>query len=268
MRDEVLVQRAVALMALLACGAPGSREAESVVQATPAKVSDNGDGTYKNPILCADYSDVDVIRVGQDYYMTASSINMTPGLPVLHSRDLVHWKLIGHGLQKLPPALMASKVRREDELGYDRVRSGWGVWAPSLRHHDGSFWIYWCDPYAGVYMVKARDPAGPWTEPHLVQKALGWIDPCPLWDEETRKAYLVHAYAGSRAGFNSRIDMREMSWDGESLPHRGERAVTLYDFTATAKLELSEDAGPGVRAGFGVIGSSGFDVGLQRTGGR
>src|SRR5688572_31917294 len=93
-------------------------------------VADNGDGTYKNPIIHADYSDPDAIRVGDDYYMISSSFNHMPGLPVLHSKDLVNWSLIGHVLQRQYPLDHFSKVQH-----------GNGVWAPSIRHHNGEFYI-------------------------------------------------------------------------------------------------------------------------------
>jgi beta-xylosidase len=174
-------------------------------------------GTYTNPIISADIPDPDVIRVGTDYYMTSSSFNLTPGLPVYHSEDLVHWTMIGHALERNPPALYTFQGRTADQLDYDRVRLGLGVYAPSIRHHDGHFWIYWADPDAGVYMVKARNPAGPWSEPVLVHKAHGWIDPSPLWDEATGKAYLTYAFAKSRVGVNGLINVSEMSWDGTRL---------------------------------------------------
>ena len=85
-------------------------------------VSDQGDGTYRNPVLFADYSDPDVIRVGEDYYLVASSFNCVPGLPLLHSRDLVNWRLIGHALPRLVP-----------EEVYSKVQPGNGVWAPATQ---------------------------------------------------------------------------------------------------------------------------------------
>jgi len=183
-------------------------------------------GEYTNPILPADYSDPDVVRVGTDYYMTASSFNMIPGLPILHSEDLVHWTIIGHGIDHNPEALFSYKNRKVSELDYDRPRLGNGVYAPAIRHHGGFFWIYWGDPDAGVYMIKAKDAAGPWSKPVLVHKASGWIDPCPLWNEITGKAYLSHAFAKSRAGVNGRIEVVEMSSDGTRLI--GE-PVTVFD---------------------------------------
>ena len=160
------------------------------------------DGTYTNPVLYADYSDPDVIAVGDDYYLTASSFNCIPGLPVLHSRDLVHWEIIGHALQELEPK----------EL-FDRPQHGKGVWAPSIRYHQGEFYIYWGDPDHGVFMVKAKNPSGPWDKPVHVVKGKGMIDPCPLWDDDGR-CYLVNGWAGSRAGFNSVLTIRELSADG------------------------------------------------------
>jgi len=181
---------------------------------------------YQNPIIPADYSDPDVIRVGNDYYMTASSFNMVPGLPVLHSKDLVHWTLIGHGIQRLPDALIPYPNRNVHDLNYDRPRLGRGAFAPSIRYHEGWYWIFWADPDGGIYQVKAKNPAGPWGEPVLVHKASGIIDPSPLWDSKTGKAYLSHAYAASRAGFNERIDVWEMTPDGTQL--LGD-PVTIFD---------------------------------------
>jgi beta-xylosidase len=145
-------------------------------------VADNGDGTYKNPILCADYSDPDVIRVGDDFYMAASSFNCVPGLPILHSKDLVNWEIIGHA------------VPRFADKRFDIPQHGNGIWAPSIRYHDGWFWIFVGDPDAGVLMTKAKDPAGPWTPLHLVKEGKGPIDACPLWDDDGN-AYPVHAWA-------------------------------------------------------------------------
>lgn len=161
-------------------------------------VADQGDGTYQNPVLHADYSDPDICRAGNDFYMTASSFNCTPGLPVLHSKDLVNWKLIGHALDQVLPFDHFSVPQH-----------GNGVWAPAIRYHEGAFYIFWGDPDFGIYRVKAEDPAGPWEEPVLVEEGKGLIDPCPLWDEDGN-AYLVHAYAGSRASIKSLLVVKKM----------------------------------------------------------
>jgi beta-xylosidase len=160
---------------------------------------DNGDGTYQNPVLNADYSDPDVICVGDDYYLTASSFQCMPGLPVLHSRDLVNWTIIGYALQRQFPG--------------ELPQHGNGVWAPSIRHHNGEFYIYWGDPDRGVMMVKAKNPSGPWEEPVCVIPGKGMIDTCPLWDDDG-SCYLVNGWANSRAGFNSVLTVRELSADG------------------------------------------------------
>lgn len=163
-------------------------------------VADQGDGTYKNPVLYADYSDPDACRVGDDFYMTASSFNCLPGLPILHSKDLVNWTLIGAAIPyKLVP-----------DATPERPEHGNRVWAPAIRYHNGQFYIFWGDPDQGVFMVKAKDPKGPWTEPVLVKEAKGVIDPCPFWDEDGR-VYLAHAYAGSRAEFKSVIAVCELN---------------------------------------------------------
>jgi len=177
-------------------------------------VADNGDGTYKNPVIHADYSDPDAIRVGDNYYMIASSFNHVPGLPVLHSKDLVNWTLTSHALKKQPPY-----------DAYDKVQHGAGVWAPSLRYHNGEFYIYYPDPDFGIYLTKAKSITGPWSEPILVQEGRGLIDPCPLWDDDG-KAYLVHAYAGSRAGIKSIIVVKEMNREGTKIIGN---AVLVYD---------------------------------------
>ena len=168
-------------------------------------VADNGDGTYTNPVLYADYSDPDAVRVDDDYYLVASSFNCVPGLPILHSRDLVNWELIGHALEKQPPFDV-----------FDKVQHGGGVWAPCIRYHNNEFYIYYPDPDFGVYMVKATNPKGPWSEPLLVQAGKGLIDPSPLWDTDG-KAYLVYALAGSRAGVKSVILINRMNADGTKL---------------------------------------------------
>lgn len=182
-----------------------------------AWTADRGDGTYRNPVLAGDWSDPDVVRVGEDYYLTASSFGRVPGLPLLHSRDLVNWSLIGHALERpaQPEPAEASGGPRHD----------CGVWAPSLRHSGGRFWIFWGDPDRGIHQINARDIRGPWTEPHLLKAGKGLIDPCPLWDEESGEAYLVHAWAKSRSGVKNRLTGHRMSPDGRTLLDEGKVIV-------------------------------------------
>jgi len=177
----------------------------SLGQTTPVWLPDLGNGSYKNPVLCADYSDPDVVRVGDDYYLTSSSFNSAPGLQILHSKDLVNWTIIGAALTQQQPAAR-----------YDQPQHGNGVWAPAIRYHNRQFYIYYPDPDRGIFVTRARHPAGPWEPPVLVKEARGWIDPCPLWADDGQ-AYLVHGFAGSRAGFKSVLAVSRMSPDGLRL---------------------------------------------------
>ncbi|HYO11231.1 MAG TPA: glycoside hydrolase 43 family protein [Tepidisphaeraceae bacterium] len=185
---------------------------------------DQRDGTYRNPIICADYSDPDVVRDGQDYWLVASSFTCTPALPILHSRDLVNWTIVNHAVRNLP-----------DPRGlFHTVRHGEGVWAPAIRKHAGKFWIFFPMPDEGIYVTTADDPRGKWSEPHLLVAGKGLIDPCPLWDDDG-KAYLVHAYARSRAGIKDILRVRPMAPDASKL--LGEGQVVYSDPPGQPTLE-------------------------------
>ena len=178
--------------------------------------SDNGDGTYTNPILWADYSDPDVCRVGKDYWMTASSFDCIPGLPILHSRDLVNWELVGHALP-----------RQEPDSLFQKIQHGRGVWAPSIRYHDGEYYIYWGDPDIGFWRVHTKDPRGKWSVPELIMDDpnMGLEDCCPLWDNDG-KVFLSHGLAGSRSGLKSVQCMAEMTGDARQI--KGDSRI-IYD---------------------------------------
>lgn len=178
---------------------------------------DAGTGKYRNPILYADFSDPDAVRVGDDYFMTASSFSNAPGLPVLHSRDLTHWRLVNYAL----PALPGER--------FERPCHGAGVWAPAIRYHAGKFWIFFPMPDEGIFMTQADDPRGAWSEPVCVKAAKGWIDPCPFWDDDGR-AYLVNAFAKSRSGVKSKLCLTRMRPDGTAL--EGESRI-IFDGTDT-----------------------------------
>jgi beta-xylosidase len=193
--------RATALTALLVLGV-----FVADVGAQPWR-PDLGNGRYKNPIIFADYSDPDIIRVGDDYYMTASSFGHVPALPILHSKDLVNWTIVNHAIRRLPP-------------DFDVPQHGNGVWAPSIRAHGGWFYIYYGDPDRGIYVVRTRDIRGEWEPPVLVRAAKGWIDPSPLWDDDGN-AYLVHAFARSRSGIKHMLHVNRMSPDGLRLLDEG-----------------------------------------------
>ncbi len=172
-------------------------------------VADRGDGTYRNPILFADYSDPDAIRVGDDYWLTASSFNHVPGLPILHSRDLVNWQIVNHALPWLVPI-----------EHFAIPRHGAGVWAPALRYHQNKYWIYYPDPDFGLYVITADDPRAAWSQPVMVKTGAGLIDPCPFWDEHGH-GYLIHAWAKSRSGIKNRLTLHRLSADGTAVVDDG-----------------------------------------------
>jgi len=178
---------------------------------------------YQNPILRGDYSDPDMIRVGEDYYMVSSSFTYLPGIPVLHSRDLVHWRLINYAARSLP-------FER-----YNAPAHKCGTWAPSIRYHNGTYYVYICLPDEGLLAFTASDPADAW-QPHYVKDVTGWIDPCPFWDEDG-SAYLLHAFAASRAGIKSILYLHRMSPDGLHILDNGQM---VFD----GKLENETTEGP------------------------
>jgi beta-xylosidase len=175
--------------------------------------ADCGDGNYRNPVLYADYSDPDVVRVGDDYWMTASSFSHVPGLPILHSRDLVNWTLVNHALPALVP-----------QEHFSQPRPGQGVWAPAIRHHAGKFWIFYPDPDFGIYVITADDPRGCWSEPIMVKAGKGLIDPCPLWDDDGQ-VYMVHGWARSRSGINNLLTMHKLSPDATRVVDEGKIVI-------------------------------------------
>lgn len=180
-------------------------------------IADQGDGTYTNPILYTDYSDPDAIRVGEDYFMIASSFCNTPAVPLLHSKDLVNWKVINYIMDQLPFDY------------YDKPVHGCGTWAPAIRYHEGTYYVFIPMPDEGIMMCKATDPFGKWSEPAYVRKVVGWIDPCPFWDEDG-KAYMVTAFARSRIGFKSMLYMSPIEPDCSGVLDDGQ---FIYDGHAT-----------------------------------
>lgn len=167
-------------------------------------VADLQNGNYRNPVLYADYSDPDAIRVGEDYFMIASSFSNSPALPVLHSKDLVNWKVINYCLKHVP------------EFRYNNPIHGCGVWAPSIRYHEGTYYVCFPMPDEGIYMTTTKDPWGEWSKPVNIRPGAGWIDPCPFWDDDG-KAYLVAGVAKSRIGYKSVLHIVRMQPDGMGI---------------------------------------------------
>lgn len=200
---------ALVLAAILLCLAP---HVPLSAQAGPPT------GTYRNPILFADYSDPDVIRDGEHYYLVASTFEFFPGIPILESQDLVHWTILGHVLPQL------NLGPKYDLVGGNRY--GRGVWAPAIRKHNGLFYVYFPTPDEGIFVSTAAKITGPWTEPVAVISGPGYEDPCPFWDDDGQ-AYLIHSRTGagplilhrmSADGLHMLDDGKEIVRDPQQLP--------------------------------------------------
>ena len=176
---------------------------------------DLGNGKYKNPIIYADYSDPDVIQVGEDFYMVASSFNCMPGIPILHSKDLVNWTIINHVYERLPLEK------------YDKPQHGNGAWAPSIRYHDNTYYVYFCTPYDGLFVAVADHPAKKWDLQHIVD-AEYWEDPCPIWNDDGN-AYLVRSKLCGNELF-----LHKLSPDGMQVLDNG---VSIYRDTTQPTIE-------------------------------
>ncbi len=174
---------------------------------------DAGNGTYTNPILPADYSDLDCIRVGNDYYAISSTFQYSPGVIILHSRDLVNWNIIGHAVDDITTI--------SPEMNWDKMnRYGRGIWAGAIRYHDKKFWIYFGDPDAGYFMTSATKAAGPWEPLHKVLGEKGWDDCCPFWDDDGQ-GYLV----GSNFSKGYQIHLFKMTPDGKELIKKSDKII-------------------------------------------
>ncbi len=213
----LLVASAISLAALVPSQNFSQKKINAGVgsKSCPVWNPDNGDGTYRNPIIFADYSDPDVIRSGSDYFLVSSSFVNTPGLPVLHSKDLVNWKIVNHVTENIPYG------------DFKFPMHGNGIWAPSIRFHNGEYFVFYGDPDYGIFMSKTKNPLGKWEPLKLVKAAKGWIDPCPFWDDGGN-AYLVHAWAKSRSGIKSKLTINKLSEDGLQILDEG---VLVYDGT-------------------------------------
>jgi beta-xylosidase len=177
------------------------------------KWGDQGDGSYRNPVIPADYSDIDCIRVGGDYYAISSTMQFSPGMVVLHSTDLVNWSILGHVVSDL--------TQIGPELNWSRMnRYGRGVWAGSIRYHARKFWVYFGTPDEGYFMTTAINPAGPWQPLHRVLEGAGWDDPCPFWDDDGQ-GYL----AGTSFRDSYKTHLWKLTPDGRDLVQESDRVI-------------------------------------------
>lgn len=233
---------AVALSGLLATAVLTGpcRAGEGVVWGDWTQWGDLGNGRYRNPVLPADYSDLDAIRVGDDYYAITSTFQFSPGMAVLHSRDLVNWRTVGHAVPDL--------TQISPELDWKRMnRYGRGIWAGTIRHHAGRFWIYFGTPDEGYFVTSAARPEGPWTPLHPLLRSPGWDDCAPFWDDDG-KGYFI----GTHFSDGYKIHLWEMTPDGLGLvpetdrviyQSKGSEANKLYKFNGTYYHFFSEVQG-------------------------
>jgi len=191
---------------------------------------DLGNGRYRNPVLPADYSDLDAIRVGDDFFAISSTFQFSPGMVVLQSRDLVNWRTVGHAVPDL--------TQISPELNWNRMnRYGRGIWAGAIRHHAGRFWIFFGTPEEGYFMTSAERPEGPWAPLHQVLRSPGWDDCAPFWDDDG-KGYFI----GTNFSDGYKIHLWEISPDNRTLipgsdrviyQSKGSEANKLYKFNGT-----------------------------------
>lgn len=180
---------------------------------------DQGDGTYANPVLPADFSDLDAIAVGDTFYAISSTMQYSPGMTVLASKDLVNWKIIG--------GVVPDLTALDPELNWDRMdRAGRGIWAGAIRYHAGQFWVYFTTPDQGIFMSTAKNVAGPWTPVTPVMSDPGWDDTCPFWDDDGQM-YLVttHFAAEGPSATKYNIHLFKLTPDGKAIIPGSDRII-------------------------------------------
>jgi xylan 1,4-beta-xylosidase len=183
MKNGYLIRRTIGLVLLvpaLAHIAPGGDSRET----RRSWAADNGNGTYSNPLFYDEFSDPDMIRVGADYYLTGTTMHAMPGLPILHSRDLVNWRILAYAFGRLD---LGPDFRLEN----GKEIYGQGIWAPSFRYHDGTYYIFANVNRFGLQVFRASDPRGPWRHNRIEQ---GLHDLSVLFDDDGK----IYAVYGAR----------------------------------------------------------------------
>lgn len=191
--------------------------------------------TFQNPILSGFYPDPSICRVDDDYYMVTSSFVYFPGLPIFHSKDLIHWEQIGHGIE------------RPDQLNYKNCETSLGLWAPSIRYHEGTYYIINTFVSEGReaardnYIITAKNPAGPWSDPVFIEGADG-IDSSLYFDEDGSIWYVGNficqeaLYEGHHGIYLCQlhpetfqfIGERKVIWDGNTTRNKWLEAPHIY----------------------------------------
>lgn len=182
------------------------------------------DSTYMNPVIPSDYSDLDCIRVGDDYYAISSTMQFSPGMTVLHSRDLVNWEIVGNAvtdLTQIGPALNWDKMDR-----YGR-----GVWAGSIRYHNERFYVFFGTPEEGYFVTSAADPSGPWEPLTCLMADGGWDDCTAIWDDKGQGYFLGTCFRD-----NCKTYMYRMADDCKSIDLRSAKLVNEGNHREANKL--------------------------------
>ena len=206
--------------------------------------------TYRNPIIPGFYPDPSICRAGEDYYLVTSTFEYFPGLPVFHSRDLVNWQQIGHVLD------------RPSQLNLDGIHASDGLYAPTMRYHEGVFYVINTMVAGGNvagdahrnFLVTASEPAGPWSEPAWLDGAPG-IDPSLLFDDDGRAWYTGNriplngeSYTGHREIWLQELDLGTLQlkgerfalWDGAVKDNQHAEAPHLYKINGKYYLMIAE----------------------------
>ena len=195
-----------------------------VVAQLTEKWGDQGDGQYRNPVIPGDYSDIDAIRVWADYYAISSTFQFSPGVVVLHSKDLVNWQIIGHAANDITTI--------SPELNLDKMnRYGKGIWAGAIRYHAGKFWVYFGTPDEGFFMTTAKNPAGPWEPLHHLWNTSGWDDCCPFWDDDGQPYFIATHFSD-----NYKIHLFKMSSDGKKIDMQSDSIIHQSEGSEANKL--------------------------------
>lgn len=179
----------------------------------PRKWGDQHNGTYNNPILPGDFQNTDVIRVGDTYYYIGATKELSPGMMIMSSKDLVNWQYVAHAV--------ADITQLNSNYNYDKMQgTSRGIWAGAIRYHNKKLFVYFTDPDNGLFMTTAKKAEGPWEPLTTVLKAPGWDDPCPLWDDDGH-AYLVMTHFAD----NYKIHLFKMSEDGKTLNMKADSVI-------------------------------------------
>src|SRR5690554_2869474 len=159
-------------------------------------ISDLGNGRYRNPVIYADYPDLDVCRVKDTYYMISSSYSYIPGLPILSSKDLVNWEITDY-------VITADNTRKKHTPF---------LIDPSIRYQNEYFYVYYVDTEKGIYMSRTKE-LGKWEKPKLIIPGKNLAYPCPIWEND--KCYLSYGYKDNTEGVKNLIFLCELSIEGD-----------------------------------------------------